>query len=198
MGFRKFLISYIALVTIPIILLFLCLKGMGFGIFQFFLEFIAFVSIFGFGTFIAIKLGDRIKEADPKEIRKEDDVLLESVAFSQSILFVLLSLMQSEDRLREVLLFGTVMTTIAFYTLRAWAKIKDSPKYRYYSMIAFAFLSGNAVTSILKLYFNIPDEFIIDMGIIYSAISLSLARIAEKVFKKRYGYKGSLSKGKKA
>lgn len=191
MGFRKFMISFIALVTITIIILFLCLVGMGFEVLKVFLEFIVFASIIGFGTSIAIRLGDRVKKADSKEISREDDVLLEAVAFSQSVLFVLLSLMQSEDRIREALLYGTVLTTLAFYTLRAWAKIKDSPKYRYYSMIAFAFLSGNMVTSVLKLYFNIPDELIIKMGMVYVAVAYSLARIAEKVFKKRYGYKGS-------
>lgn len=190
MGFRKFLITYIALVTTPIILLFLCLLGMGFEILQFFLEMIVISSILAIGFIIAEKLGDRVKKADPKEIRREDDVLLEAVAFSQSILFVLLSLMQREDRLREALLYLTVMTTLSFYILRAGAKIKDSPKYRYYSMIAFAFLSGNTVASILKLYFNIPDELIVHMGIVYSSIALSLARIAEKVFRIRYGYKG--------
>jgi len=190
MGFRRFLISFIALVTIPILILFLCFVGFGFEILQFFISIIVSVLIMAIGTFIAMELGDRVKKADAKEIRREDDVLLESVAFSQSILFVLLSIMQSEDRLREVLLIGTVVTTLSFYTLRAWAKIKDSSKYRYYSMIAFAFLSANTVTSILKLYFNIPDEFIFDMGLIYSAIAVSFARIAGRVFKIRYGHKG--------
>jgi len=190
MGFRKFLICFVALVTIAIILLFLCSIGMTFHILQLFLTVIGGFSILIVGSIIGTKLSAKITEAKPEEIQREDDVFLEAVAFSQSILFVLLSLMQSEDRLREALLYLTVMTTLVFYTLRAWAKIKDSPKYRYRSMIAFAFLSGNAVTSILKLYFNIPDEFIVNMGIIYSTIAVSLSLIAEKVFKKRYGYKG--------
>ena len=145
-----------------------------------------FVSTVGFT--IAHKLGAKVTEANPEEIKREDDVLLEAVAFSQSILFVLLSLMQSEDKLREALLSGIVLTTIAFYTLRAWAKIKDSPKYRYYSMFVFAFLSGNTVSSVLKLYFNTPDDFILTMSTIYLTVAANLAVIASRVFKKRYGY----------
>ena len=193
MGFRKFLISYIALVTIPVILLLLCLRGMGFAILQFVLDIVAFGLIALIGVLVGVKLGGRVKKADPKELHREDDVLLEAVAFSQSILFVLLSLMQSEDELRRALLYGLVITTITFYSLRAWAKIKDSKKYRYYSMIAFAFLSANTVTSILKLYFNIPDELIIDIGILYSAIATSCAYIAGQVFGRRYEYKGLFS-----
>jgi len=189
MKFQKFLIRFVVPITIGVISLFLWLVGKGLGIIQSSLTAIVSTLIVMTCVPLGMELGDRIKKADADEIKREDDVLLEAVAFSQSVLFVLLSVMQSEDKLREALLYGTVTTTLAFYTLRAWAKIKDSPKYRYYSMIAFSFLSGNTITSALKLYFNIPDEFLLDMGLIYSSTAASLAYFAGKVFRKRYGHK---------
>lgn len=191
MSFRRFLVVYIASVAIPIVIIFLCSMGMAFEILRHFLTYLVMLLIFGIGFIVAEILGAKVTEAPLEEIQREDDVLLEAVAFSQSILFVLLSLMQSEDNLQRLLLTGTVMTTVAFYAIRAWAKIRNSPKYRYYSMIAFAVLFGNSVASILKLSFNIPDDFIIIMSMAYSTVALSLVIIAEKVFKKRYGYESS-------
>jgi len=105
-------------------------------------------------------------------------------------LFVFLSLIQSEGKIPLGFLIAVVTAT--FYTLRAWAKVKDSAKYRYYSMIAFAFVSSNTVTSILEISFNISSEYIISMSSIYSGIAIAFAIITEKVFRKRYGYRGSI------
>lgn len=190
MGFRRFLILYIALVTTPSILLFLCSIGITFQILQFFLTFIVSISIMIVGLIIATRLSAKVTKATLEELQREDDVLLQAVGFSQSVLFIVLSLMPSEDKLQWSFLIAIV--TITFYALRAWAKIKNSPKYRYYSMIAFAFVSSNSVTSVLKLSFDIPNESIVSMSTIYSSIAIASAFIAEKVFRKRYGYRGSL------
>ena len=191
MGFRKFLISFIALVTIPIILLFLCFIGMGFEILQFFSTLVVYVLIMIFGFIVAFKLGAKVTKANPEEIRREDEVLLQAVAFSQSVLFILVNQTPIEDKLQWSLLIAIVAVT--FYALRAWAKIKDSPKYRYYSMLAFSFITSNTVTSLLGLYFNIPQKSILNMTNIYTSIALAFAIIAASVFGKRYGYKGFLS-----
>lgn len=190
MRFRSFVILYIVIVTTPAILLFLCSMGMALEILKFSLGVIASFLMSIIGMIIGTKLGAKVTEAKPEELQREDDVLLQAVAFSQSLLFVLLSLTSSEQR--QLLIYAIAIVTITFYTLRAWAKIKDSSKYRYYSMIAFAFVSSNTVISILDFYFNILRESILSSSAIYTCVALTSGIIAGKVFKKRYGYKGSL------
>ena len=114
MRFRNFLILYIALVTTPMVLLVLCSIGMALEIVRLFLTTLLSILIMVLGLIVASKLSAKVTKAKPEELLREDDVLLEAVAFSQSILFVLLSLMQSEDELRRALLYGVVITTIFF------------------------------------------------------------------------------------
>jgi len=161
----------------------------------------AFISlaIFVLTTRISKRLSNRVTKATSEELQREDDVLLQGVAFSQTILFVAVNLTLEEQRSR--IIFSTLIAAFAitFYALRAWAKIKDSSKYRYYSMVVFALICGSTVFSSLMtvsiLMFTplfetpfSPYEFLV--YVIGSGVTTSIMEIVATVFKKRYGYEG--------
>jgi hypothetical protein len=151
---------------------------------------IAFITLTNIlGAIIGRKLYGKIAKATQEELNKEDDILLQATAFSHAVLVILLSQLSSE-RLKGTVLYLVVVVGVTFYALRAWAKIKNSQKYRYYSMIVFAFLTANAVLSLLKLSLNLPDVYIFDLSYLYVGISTAFAIIAEHISRKRYGYKG--------
>jgi len=188
MRFRSFVILYIVLVTTPIVLFILCSMGMALEIFRRFLSALVATLIAVVGFAIALKLGAKVTKAESDELLREDDVLLQAVAFSQSILFVFANLTLEEVSLKLSASSFIVVFAVAFYILRAWAKIKDSPKYRYYSMIICAFVLGNTVASILDLSFGILRKSIFDTTTIWGSVAFDFVIITEKVFKKRYGY----------
>jgi len=185
MKFRKFMILYLVLIGVVVF----CLVGFWLVVFQYLLEMAFIVLMIIFGSIIGRKLSGKFIKATPDELQREDDVLLQATAFSQSVLVILLSQL-SDEKLRGHVLYFIVLVAITFYGLRAWAKIKDSQKYRYYSMIMFAFVTVNSVLSLLKLSLNLPDVYIIDSSYVYLGIAISLAIIVEHISRKRYGCKG--------
>jgi len=180
------MILYLALIGSVVF----CLVGFWLIVFKYLLEIAFIVSMVIFGSIIGRKLSGKFIKATPDELHREDDVLLQATAFSQSVLVILLSQL-SDEKLRGLVLYFIVLVAITFYGLRAWAKIKDSQKYRYYSMILFAFVTVNSVLSLLKLSLNIPDVYIIDLSYVYLGIATALAIIVEHISRKRYGYKGT-------
>lgn len=185
MKFKIFMILYFALV----ILVTVCSLGIGQMVSQYIMP-IAFITLTNIlGAIIGRKLYGKIAKATQEELNKEDDILLQATAFSHAVLVILLSQLSSE-RLKGTVLYLVVVVGVTFYALRAWAKIKNSQKYRYYSMIVFAFLTANAVLSLLKLSLNLPDVYIFDLSYLYVGISTAFAIIAEHISRKRYGYKG--------
>jgi len=185
MKFRKFMILYLALIGLVVF----CLVGFWVVVLKFLLEIAFTVSMLILGYFIGRKLSGKFKKATPDELHREDDVLLQATAFSQSVLVILLSQL-SDEKLRGYVLYFIILVAITFYGLRAWAKIKDSQKYRYYSMIVFALVTVNSVLSLLKLSLNTPDVYIIDLSYAYYVSALALAIVVEHISRKRYGYKG--------
>jgi hypothetical protein len=185
MKFKIFMILYFALV----ILVTVCSLGIGQMISQYIMPIAFMTSTNIFGVIIGRKLYEKIAKATQEELNREDDILLQATAFSHAVLVILLSQLSSE-RLKGAILYLVVVVGVTFYALRAWAKIKNSQKYRYYSMIIFAFLTANAVLSLLKLSLNLPDVYIFDLSYVYVGISTTFAIIAEHISRKRYGYKG--------
>lgn len=176
-------------VTAVIIMLTVMYLFCPFYIFQFSLDiFIGF--LFAFVCIpIAMKARARVKKAKKEELLREDDVLLQAVAFSQSIIFILLNLTENTSKL--TLIYLVAFVTVIFYALRAWAKIKDSSKYRYRSMVVFSFICSNSVTSIISLLFTLPNRFyLFSLTSIYSGIAMGFSVIASLVFSKRYDYEG--------
>lgn len=182
-------LRWVFLFTAVIVMLTIMYLFGPFYIFQFSLD-IIIVLPFAFVCFpIAMKARARVKKAKKEELRREDDVLLQVVAFSQSIIFVLLNLTESTHKL--TLIYLVAIVTVIFYALRAWAKIKDSSKYRYRSMVVFSFVFSNSVTSIISLLFSLPDRFyLFSLTSIYSGIAMGFSVIASLVFSKRYNYEG--------
>jgi len=179
------MILYLALIGLVVF----CLVGFWVVVLKFLLEIAFTVSMLILGYFIGRKLSGKFKKATPDELHREDDVLLQATAFSQSVLVILLSQL-SDEKLRGYVLYFIILVAITFYGLRAWAKIKDSQKYRYYSMIVFALVTVNSVLSLLKLSLNTPDVYIIDLSYAYYVSALALAIVVEHISRKRYGYKG--------
>jgi len=100
MGIGRFLVFYIALITASIILSILWSIGMSFEISVFLLIILGSgIIAFPFSALektIIPRLQARIAKATSDELKREDDVLLQAVAFSQSILFFLVNLTLEE------------------------------------------------------------------------------------------------------
>ena len=135
-------------------------------------------------------------------MQREDDVLLQAVAISQSILFFAVNLAE-ENGSKLIISALIVIFAGSFYILRAYAKIKDSAKYRYYSMLALALVIGDTVYGGLALVtfqstllssplFPLSSATIrIYLDYIFLAIPIFLFDFFGRIFKKRYGYKTS-------
>jgi len=155
-----------------------------------------------FGERKARDLELKTHKAKPEEIQREDDVLLQSVAFSQSILFVMVNLLSIDIPSKLFLAVLVAVCAATCYVLRALGKIKDNARYRFYSMLALCFVISNTVillfivgtSSYLALYisFNLWTfflflSFLAAEIIIYGTLTEVLLGIARVVFKRRYG-----------
>lgn len=138
----------------------------------------------------------RVSRASPSELQREDDVLLQAVAFSQSLLLFLVNLTFKDDQIRFFLSGSIAVFAVAFYVLRAWGKIKENSKYRYYSMYVLAIVCGNTVYAIgasvigqFMLLTTMPFfPHLLLLFTLFSVIAKSLRDLIKEVFKKRYGY----------
>jgi hypothetical protein len=140
----------------------------------------------------ANRLGERIRQASPEESRKEDDVLLQAVALSQSVFFIYLNLIPSSD---FIVAFKILVPALAasFYVLRAWAKITDNARFRYWSIWLFFFIvvnsalffSSMAIASILGIEKFVTWGYL--FGSLCSSILFGSMLIIGGIFKKRYG-----------
>lgn len=199
MGFRRFLILYTALVSTPIILLFLYSMGMFYQTSSVLLillgGFFVIFPLFVLEKVITQRLSVRVTKASLEELQREDDVLLQAVAFSQTILFFFVNLTIQEETAKYLLSAMIAVFAILFYILRAFGKIRDSPKYRYHSMNVFALLSGTSVYAFLLVVINqfIPLQLSLEHPHIFillifcSSIGKLLQNLARNVFKIRYG-----------
>lgn len=153
------------------------------------------VSLCYVGEKIAKHYSIKIVKAPDEELRREDDVLLQSVTFSAAIVFFYVNFLVDDYVSKIILSFFIVIFAISFYGLRAWGKIKQSPKYRHWSMMLLALLLGAYfaafIMTITQYSFNVDRTkpmFSVIFGIVV-AMFLSLIALFEGVFSKRYGYK---------
>lgn len=117
---------------------------------------ITIMGLEGFACFLAvIKLSNRFKiiKAPPDEIRREDDVLLQGTPFLSAILFFYLTTITSDIKAKVILGLSIVLFTGTFYVLRAVAKIKSLPKYRFVSMFFLVYLGTSAIFEIFVTVF---------------------------------------------
>lgn len=190
MNLKTFTLLFLGMILLIVLYFYLFSIGLGHQVLQGFAKLgvqagILFSLIF-VGFVICIKLNPRVTRADEEEVKREDDVLLEAVGFSQSVLLVLVNLFFTE----QSAIFNILIITsgVGFYSLRGWAKIRNSQKFRYLSMFFLAI----AITNILTIPFvfsflsiGIMDYFIFVYIGIFSAFYLIIACI----FEKRYGLK---------
>jgi hypothetical protein len=77
---------------------------------------------------------NKLLQSNCDELLREDDILLQSTVYSQTILFVVVSLLSND----VVTLAGIdikimiIVIAIGFFTIRSLAKLKDSNKLRRY------------------------------------------------------------------
>lgn len=73
------------------------------------------------------------QKADGTELEREDDFLLQTVGFSQSVLFIYLNLVQSNEIVDGLKCLVPIVASVFFF-LRGYAKIKDNSRFRYHSI----------------------------------------------------------------
>ena len=141
------------------------------------------------------RLALKIKKADADEQKREDEVLLQAVAFSQSVSFFMTALLL-DGSLRLVTGAMTALFAVTFYIFRAWAKIKNSPWHRWVSMLILGFVVASTLMAIFamtvsSLLLLTPIAF--DFGInalvpfVFGIFGASIGDATSNMFKKRYG-----------
>ena len=156
-------------------------------------------------TFIPAIVAERFsfQKADERELRTEDDILLQATAFSQAALWIYLSLTPSEFDV-NIMKWLIPSAAIPFYGIRAYAKLKDSNTWRYYSIYALSIVFGISIGIVLRMTIGKPLEnnwFIDDVqvggyliSIPLSLVPLVLALFMKDRIRERYGlsYAGAL------
>ena len=141
----------------------------------------------------AKSLGERTRKASAEELEKEDDVLLQAVAFSQSVLFIYLNLIEGSDVVTAFKIIVPIFAVL-FYVLRAWGKITHNAKYRYWSIWLLFFVFMNTILAFTyglittAMKFEKTDVRVFFLSFVYAGILVGSMRFIEEVFKKRYGY----------
>jgi hypothetical protein len=202
LSFKRFIVLYVIIVTLTSGFLYAYMQGMLNEVSPYlFWGLYVFMVTIPFNIAIVKSKAVKAATASAEEIRREDEVLLQAVAFSQSILFLVVTLTMKEEASRLVLSVLIAASAVAFYSLRAWAKIKDSARYRYYSMVVLAIVIANNIFGLLgavtshymrESSFVFPSlnplgSFMVMLMIYVSTIELFVTYV-RTVFKKRYGY----------
>jgi hypothetical protein len=93
-----------------------------------------------------------IKEASKRELEAEDSIFLQGVAFSQSALWIVLNLITAD---LSILILKWLIPTLAIlsYGVRAYAKLKDNNKWRYYSTITLFLILTSSLYAIIRIIF---------------------------------------------
>lgn len=140
------------------------------------------------------RLGRRLDfgKADKYELKREDDFLLQAVGFSQSSLFIYLNLVQS-DVFINILKWLVPSIASLFFFVRGYAKIKNSPQYRYYSIWILVFVLSLSLDSLLFLL--IPQVFLFGEDLnrfvllpLCFSLHLPPLGLVRVLCSKRYGY----------
>jgi hypothetical protein len=163
-----------------------------------------YAGVFGLITLILFfletsisKRGKKVVQALSDELNKEDDVLLQATAFSQSLLLFLVNLTLTNVNEKLFLSVWIGLSLASFYITRAYAKIKGSPKYRYYSAYLLGLIMTNTVGVALFIstdqtiyqFFSrpiVPDLILLFYTPFWAWVVFR--EFVRKILKKRYGY----------
>lgn len=134
-------------------------------LFLIYLTYIPITFVFGYLLLKLSRQMERIKPPDSNELQREDDVFLQGIAFSQATLFVLLNLVPVPLILEMIRLVIPISASI-FFTLRAYAKIKENGIYRFVSTIlAIAILFLNVFILVVPI---LPRLVVADFNVALS------------------------------
>ena len=136
------------------------------------------------------------KKAYKKELRTEDDILLQATAFSQAALWIYLSLAPS-DLVVDIMKAFVPSAAIAFYIVRAYAKLKDNDTWRFYSIYALSIVFGISIGIVFLMTIgkHLENIWFIDgvqvgnylMSLPLSQAPLAFALLMKDKIRKRYG-----------
>lgn len=204
---KRGVISIFVCVIIIIIIGFLMGIKTILGIFQFCVLFFLILSISIIVIDCILKWCERhisIKKADEDELEREDDILLQATGFSQSILFIYLTLLPRNEII-EFLKVLVASTAFVFYIIRASAKLKKNNTLRYYSLYSLVLIISISFTSLIMtiIEYDMPNIISIDnisvtrpiLGPFFMLSSfLGPMNFIEDVLKRRYFTKESREK----
>ena len=109
--------------------------------------------------------------ASDDELLREDEVLMEATAFLQGIIFIYLNLIPSDtDSLATTFRWSVPVFGVLFYLLRAYARIRLSGKFRYYSIYVFSLMIFFDISAFMTSY--APQFYIADVDILHTLLSL--------------------------
>jgi hypothetical protein len=173
--------------------------------FYFILAYIAvfFVPLFLVATIAMFVKRPPVKEAEDRELEKEDDILLQATAFSQSALWIYLNILPPNTYI-DIMKWVVPSTAIIFYAVRAYAKMKASKIWRYRSIFALTFVVSASLFSLFMTVVetNFKNLIIIDgKGVtttllipLFALVYVVSTDVAHSYFRKRYGLEKSKTK----
>ena len=135
-------------------------------------------------------------KAREKEIKAEDEILLQATAFSQSALWIYLNIIPSAPPINFMKWIIPPVAILFYLSLRAYAKLKDNKYWRYFSVYILALVFAASLNISLNLAgAQLKGILVIDgvdeMNYLFSsAIALFpiiSAFMLRKQIKKRYG-----------
>jgi hypothetical protein len=141
--FKKILRTTLLICFIVAFFVFVALKE-GITSFNGILEVVVIMFLINLGVALVIfQIIERVsfKKASERELKAEDDILLQATAFSQAAVWIYLTLIPEDEK---TFFFKLLVPSVAilFYCLRAIGKLKDNNKFRHYSMFVLSFVIG--------------------------------------------------------
>jgi hypothetical protein len=141
-SFKAFVLFYFGTIALGLLTAFLIINNYTFYFLS--LLIITIMGLEGLGcSFFVNRLSKKLrtKQAEPDEIKREDDVLLQGTPFISAILFFYLNILISNTDYKLLLGLTIVLGTGTFYITRGLAKIKSNHMFRFYSIFFLVFLA---------------------------------------------------------
>ena len=140
------------------------------------IQFLIILGTLGLGIVFAIRIS--FSQASNKELKIEDDIILQAIAFSQSALWIYLNILPATESINAMK--GIVPTAaIVTYGIRAYAKLKNNNVWRYRSTYAVAVIVGISFYSFIWALLGPMTGFSIDgIDVTKTLISNQIAIVA--------------------
>jgi hypothetical protein len=90
-------------------------------------------------------------KAEEKELKAEDDILLQGTAFSQAALWIYLNIVP-DSAVTAAMKVLVPSGALLFYSMRAYAKLKDSSLWRYRSLYVLSFVVVLSIVAVVGIF----------------------------------------------